>query len=151
MIKKKKMNNGFKKLTNNEWNELLKAPVLLSIYAASGDHDISKREKAEAIKMAHFKTFTENPFLVPYYKEVDKRFTKYFEEVVEKYAPFDDLKREKLKEEISMLDPIVGKLNKEFAKTFTKSLRGYSEHVKKAGRGYVIDFVFPLPLPGITG
>ena len=145
------MNTGFKKLSPGEWNELLKAPVLLSIYAASGDHDISKSEKAEAIKMAHFKTFTEKSLLVPYYKEVDKKFTKYFEEVVEKYAPFDDLKRKKLKEEISLLEPIIGKLNEEFAKTFIRSLRGYAEHVKKAGRGNVIDFVFPLPIPGLTG
>ncbi len=105
----------FRKLTIEERELLLKAPELVSALAASWSHEISSAQKADAIKMAHLKTFTANPLLISYYGEVEKNFKKYFDETVKGFAPFTDLKRESLKEEINELNKVIFKLNKEFA------------------------------------
>lgn len=96
---------------------LLKAPALVSVLVASGDHEISKSEKADAVKMAHLKTYTANPLLINYYKEVETDFVRNFQETVKKYSPFDNLKREALKKEISIANNILTKLDPEISKT----------------------------------
>src|SRR3990172_8606507 len=106
MIKK------FKKLTADEIEVLIKAPVLVSVLAASKDKKISEDEKAEATKLAHLKTFTADPLLLPYYNEVEKNFTKYFVEIVRKYTPFNDEQTAELKQEIDVANSIIGKLDK---------------------------------------
>lgn len=139
----------FKKLTVEETELLLKAPVLLSVLTSSKSHEINKLEKADAIKMAHLKTFTADPLLLDYYKEVEKHFNSYFEAVEKKYTPFDNIKREALKKEIDKVNIIISKLDKEYAADLHRSLTGYAEHVKKAGRGLLENFVFPVPISGL--
>lgn len=138
------------KLTKQEQELLFKAPVLLSVLAASGDHEIDKKEKAEAIKLAHLKTFTANSLLILYYKEVEKNFNIYFNEATKKYAPFDDEKRKALKAEISVLDTVIKKLDEDFARVLHKSLAGYAEHVRKADASFIEGFIFPIPIYGLT-
>ena len=140
----------FEKLTKKEIDLLFKAPVLVSVLAASRDREISAKEKADAIKLAHLKTFTAYPLLIPYYKEVEKNFKSYFEAIVKIYAPFDDAKRKTLEQEINSVNVLIGKLDKEFATAFHTSLSDYAEHVRKADNNPLINFVFPLPIEGLT-
>jgi len=140
----------FDKLTKAETEILLKAPILVSVLATSGDHEITKREKAETVKLAHLKTFTADPLLLSYYQEVDKNFTAYFEIILKKYAPFDDAKREELKTEINTLNSVIAKLDKQFARTLLRSLSNYAEHVKKSDRVFLETFIFPIPIHGLT-
>jgi hypothetical protein len=140
----------FEKLTKAETELLLKAPVLVSVLIASGDHEISKGEKADAIKLAHLKTYTADPLLLPYYREVEKNFNINFKVIEEKYTPFDNVKREALKKEINILNAVIAKLDKEFARTLHRSLSGYAEHVKKVDKRFLETFVFPIPIHGLT-
>jgi len=144
------MINELEKLTMQEQELLFKAPVLVSVLAASGDHEIDKKEKAEAIKLAHLKTFTAHSLLIPYYKEVENNFNVNFEETIKKYAPFDNEKRMALKEEINVLETIIEKLDKDFANMLHKSLAGYAEHVRKADASLLEGFIFPIPIRGLT-
>ena len=80
----------FEKLTEEEQALLLKAPVLVSVLAACSFNYVNKAQKADAIKLAHFKTFTAAPVLLPYYIEVDKTFREEFDATVQQYFPFDD-------------------------------------------------------------
>jgi hypothetical protein len=138
------------KLSAEDRAILLKAPALVSVLAASGNHEISKSEKADAVKMAHLKTFTADPILLNYYNEAETNFVKYFEETVKKYAPFDDLKREALKKEISIINNVIAKLDFEFYKTLHNSLSKYAEHVKRSEINILDDFIFPIPIKGLT-
>ena len=140
----------FEKLTKEETELLLKAPILVSVLATSGDHEISKREKAEAVKFAHIKTFSADPLLLSYYKEVEKNFIAYFEAIVKKYAPFDNAKREALKKEIDTLNIVISKLDKQFARTLHRSLSNYAEHVMKSDRVLLETFIFPIPIHGLS-
>lgn len=140
----------FKKLNAKEQDLMLKAPALLSVLAASGAFGITNEQKSEAIKMAHLKTFTANPLLILYYTEVETKFKKNFESAVKKYAPFDTVKRDALKQEIALTNDLFKKLDKEFAKTLHQSLDGYTKHVGKSARSFFENFIFPIPIKGLT-
>ncbi len=140
----------FEKLSNEEKELMLQAPILVSVLASSSNHEISKSEKADAIKMAHMKTFTADPLLLEYYKEVEKDFNSYFDSVEKKYTPFNDTNKEALKEQIDLVNKVISKLDEEYAKTLHRSLSGYAEHVKKAGRGLLENFIFPVPVSGLN-
>jgi hypothetical protein len=140
----------FEKLSGWEQELLLKAPVVVSILAASTTGEINEWEKVDAIKLAHLKTFTAQPLLIPYYKEVDKFFKLNFEAMAKKYAPFNDANRVLLQKTVDEINKVISKLSEEFATTLRASLLGYAEHVKKAYKGFIMNFIFPFPLPGLT-
>jgi hypothetical protein len=141
----------FEKLTQDEQDLLLRAPVLVSVLAACSYNYVNKSQKADAIKLAHFKTFTAAPVLLPYYIEVDKTFRERFDATVEKYFPFDDEKRDALKKEITHVNQVLAKLDKDYAAILHKSLEKYARHVNKAAHSVFEDFLFPIPIPGLTG
>jgi hypothetical protein len=143
------MISQFEKLTKEERLLLLSAPALVSVLAASEGNEISSVDKADAIYLAHLKTFTAVFALLPYYDEVDKNFKVNFKNTVDKYSPLNDVNRQKLKEEIANMNKVIDKLNKNFAFILHKSLQGYEQHVKEADMG-LVDFIIPVPIPGLT-
>ena len=140
----------FEKLTEEEQALLLKAPVLVSVLAACSFNYVNKAQKADAIKLAHFKTFTAAPVLLPYYIEVDKTFMEEFDATVQQYFPFDDEKRNQLKKEISRVNNVIARLDKDYAAILHKSLEKYARHVNKAAHSIFEDFIFPIPIPGLS-
>jgi hypothetical protein len=134
----------FEKLTIQEQELLFKAPVLMSVLASGSDGEVNKQQKADAIKLAHIKTFTALPLLRPYYQEVEKRFREDFETVSKTYYPFDEKKRNELKTEIGKVQQILGKINPVYAEILSKSLERYAAHVKKATHSIFRDFMFPM-------
>lgn len=142
----------FEKLTNEEWNLLYKAPVLVSVLASGSfnEMEINKSQKADAVKLAHLKTFTATPLLLPYYAEVEKGFKAAFEAAIKKYFPFDEAKRNELKKEMENTNLIIKKLDKEYAEALRKSFEQYAKHVKKAAHSIFQDFIFPMPIEGLS-
>lgn len=137
----------FEKLTKEERELLLKAPVLVSLLASCSFNKINKSQKADAIKLAHIKTFAGDVPLIPYYDAVDKLFKEEYEDAQKKYAPFDDSKLNSLRKEIDKINAIISKLDKGYGKILHQSLENYGKHVKNAGHNVFQDFVFPLALP----
>ena len=140
----------FEKLTTEERSLLYKAPVLVSVLVSCSFNEVNKYQEADAIKLAHLKTFTAIPLLLPYYKEVEKTFKGQFETAIKKYFPFDEVKRNELKGEIDKVNLVIGKLDKEYAHVLHKSLDEYAKHVKKAAHSIFQDFIFPMPIPGLS-
>jgi hypothetical protein len=134
----------FEKLTIQEQELLFQAPILMSVLASCGDGEVNKQQKAEAIKLAHIKTFTAVPLLRPYYQEVEKRFREDFESIAKLYSPFDEKKRNELKMEIEKVQPILKKINPVYAELLGKSLERYANHVKRASHSIFRDFMFPM-------
>jgi hypothetical protein len=138
------MISEFDKLNPQEKELLIKAPVLLSVLAACSGHTINKAQKSDAVKLAHIKTFSAVPELQPYYKEVEKNFKHYFEQIAEQYSPFDEVQRHLLKQEINSVHKIIGKLAPTYGSLLSKSLERYVSHVKRATYSIFQDFIFPL-------
>ena len=142
----------FEKLSKEEQGLLYRAPVLVSVLASSSFNEIkiNKSQKADAIKLAHLKTFTAMPLLLPYYAEVEKGFKEAFETAIQKYFPFDEDKRNELKKEMDKTSLVINKLNKEYAEALGKSFERYAKHVKKAAHSIFQDFIFPMPIEGLS-
>ena len=140
----------FEKLTNEDREQLYQAPVLVSVLASSSFNEVNKYQEADAIKLAHLKTFTANPLLLPYYTEVEKTFKKQFEATIKKYFPFDEVKRNELIKETDKVNVVIGKLGKEYAHALHSSLEKYAKHVKRAAHSVLQDFIFPVPIPGLS-
>ena len=136
----------FAKLEIREQDLLIKAPALISVLASCSNNMINKIQKADAIKLAHIKTFTAIPELQPYFKEAEKNFKEDFEEIAAQYYPFDEAHRDLLKMEIKKVQDIIGKLNPIFARNLTRSLERYAAHVKRATHTVFRDFIFPLAM-----
>ncbi|MEO7264479.1 MAG: hypothetical protein ABIW38_06175 [Ferruginibacter sp.] len=145
------MTKPFEKLTTEEVEQLYKAPVLLSVLASCSNNQVNKIQKADAIKLAHLKTFTAISLLLPYYIEVEKNFKKLFEAAIEQYYPFDDAKRITIKKEIDKINLVIEKLDIEYARALHKSLKNYASHVKRSTHNVFVDFILPLPIPGLNG
>lgn len=140
----------FKNLTEEERRLLYGAPVLLSVLASCSFNELNKAQKADAIKLAHLKTFTAMPLLLSYYSEVDKGFKEQFEYAVKKYFPFDKDKRDEIKGEMNKINLIISKLDPAYATALHTSLEKFVRHVKKARHSILQDFIFPMPLPGLS-
>ncbi len=140
----------FEKLSLEETNLLLKAPALISVFASLQVNEINAVRKADAIKLAHLKTFTANPVLIPYYIEVEKNFTEQFEAIVKQYIPLGVEKKEALKNEIENVHPVFEKLDKEYARVLRLSLNKFANHVQHADRNVFEYFIFPYPVPSLT-
>lgn len=140
----------FEKLTMEERSLLFKAPVLVSLLASCSFNKVNKDKKADAIKLSHLKTFTATPLLLPYYTEVEKHFKEQFEAGITHYLPFDEAKRNDIKKEIERVNLVIRKLDKEFGRLLHSSLEGYARHVNKAAHSVFQDFIFPVPIPGLT-
>jgi hypothetical protein len=52
--------------------------------------------------------------------------------------------------EIERINHVIGKLETIYGQILYKSLQGYANHVKKAGHSIFQDFIFPVPIPGLT-
>lgn len=140
----------FKGLNQKEVDLLLKAPALVSVLAASLDGAVDEKEKAQAIKLSHVKTFSTQGQLQEYFKEVEKNFEKNFEQL-NKDLPKDLDKREDLiKKDLKKLDAILKKLDHNFARALRHSLDTYKEHVSKVHRNALEFFALPLNFPGLT-
>ena len=140
----------FEILTNEERELLFKAPILVSVLASCTFNQINEAQKADAIKLSHLKTFTAKPELHSFYAEVDKQFKDQFDLVAKEYFPFDEKKRNNLKKEIDKVNHIIAKLEKTYGQLLHKSLEGYANHVKKSAHSIFQDFIFPVPIPGLT-
>jgi hypothetical protein len=139
----------FENLNLREQELLIKAPVLLSVLASCSEHGINQKQKADAIKLAHIKTFTALPQLQAYFKEAEKNFKEHFEEAAERYYPFDEEHRLLLKMEIRKIREIISRLDPTYAASLSKSLERYVIHVKRATYSIFRDFIFPLAMPDL--
>lgn len=144
------MINELKNLTDNEADLLFRAPALVSVLASCSFNKIDKIQKADAIKLAHLKTFTANPLLLSFYDVVEKQFVSQFEKAAEKYFPYDDSKIAELRKDIDSINTLASKLDNKYAFLLYKSLDGYAKHVKKAAHSVFQDFIFPLPIEGLS-
>lgn len=138
-----------KKLDPREQELLIRAPVLFSVLASCSEHGINQKQKADAIKLAHIKTFTALPELQSYFREAEKNFKENFEEAAEKYYPFDVEHRLLLKNEIRKIRGIISRLDPDYAADLNKSLERYVIHVKRATYSIFRDFIFPLAMPDV--
>ena len=140
----------FKNLSVEEKKRLLKFPAYISMLAACNDDKLDEAEKKTAIKFAHTKTFSSNPLLANFYKEADKVFEKNIDQLDKDLPKEKELRQEAIKKELLDIEKIVSKLGKEYASTMHSSMKSFKDHVSKAHNNVLVDFIFPIPISGLS-
>ena len=140
----------FKELTDLETKALLKFPAYISLLAANRDNTLDEIEIASAIKLSHIKTYSCDPLLAKFYTEADSVF-EYNIQQLNKDLPVEKVARDAtLKDELKKLETIVLKLGEEYATVMHRSMKSFKEHVSNAHHSVLVDFVFPIPIKGLT-
>jgi hypothetical protein len=138
------------RLSAHEKESLLKYPAYLSLLAGYSDYKLDMDERKLAVKFVHIKTFTCDPILVEFYREAEKVFEKNIIQLDKELPKEKSLREAAINKELSNLDKMVLKLGKDYALMMHISMSSYKEHVLKAHHNVVVDFVFPIPIAGIT-
>jgi len=139
----------FKKLKKDEKALLVKAPALVSFLAVDRDNTTYKTEQAEALKLSHIRTFTSDPLLTDYYKEVEKFFESQWNKLNQKYSPLNKANRKTIEQEIARINKLLDRMDPKFADALRESLHSYAEHVGKADQNLLKYFVLPVNIEGI--
>lgn len=122
----------------------------MALIAANYDDKLDESDKKKAIKFAHIKTFSCDPILSEFFHEADKVFANNIEQL-DKDLPHDKVLREEaIKKELARLHVLVSKMGANYAATMFRSMNSFKEHVSKHYHNVLLDFVFPLPIHGLT-
>lgn len=139
-----------KNLSEQEYQELLKFPAYISLLAANSDGKLDEAEKKSAIRFSHIKTYSCNPLLLDFYDEADKSFEQNIEQL-DKELPKEKKQRENMiKSELLNLEKLVLKSGKDYVSAMHQSMKSFKEHISKAHRNVLVDFIFPVPIDGLT-
>ena len=140
----------FENLTAAERDLLYQAPALLSFWEACAQNNVNPVQKEDAIKLAHLKTFTAVPLLLPYYAEVEKRFTNQWEALEQEYLPLDETRRNKFLQQKQKVEKVIEKLDARYAQVLKESLQRFAKHVKRANHSVFQDFLFAFAIDGLN-
>ena len=122
------------RLKESETELMLKAPVVLCILIAGADGTIDRREIKEAINVTVKKK--DKTILDSYFKEVSQDFEDKLKVLLQSY-PYESKQRNPmLIQELSQLNPILGKLDKLFSKPFYDMLKELAEKIAGSSGGF---------------
>ncbi len=142
--------NWIKNISERENEALLKFPVYISLLAANSDSKLDEAEKKSAIKISHIKTYSCDPLLTSFYAEADKLFEKNMLQLDKDLPVKKEERVAAIKKELLNLEKIVLKLGKEYTTVMHRSMKSFKDHVSKAHNNVFMDFLFPMPIKGLT-
>ncbi len=136
----------FENLSQQEKDAMLKYPCYISLLAANKNGKIDEREKKEAIKFSHIKTYSCNPLLSKFYAEADKVFQANIEQLDNELPIGKDERETAIKNELEKIEKILLKLDKDYASTMRHSMKSFKDHVSKAHHNVLEYLIFPVVL-----
>jgi len=139
------LKEAFSGISKEEFTQLIDVPVWLSLFAAySQDGQVSEYEKAEAVKLAHLRTFTAPKSLRKFYEKVDEHFEERFS-TLDKRLPGSDADRKVyLQAQIKNGHAILHKLDSDITESLEESLESFYEHVFRADQSFFQYFALPV-------
>ena len=140
----------FKNLTESENKALLKFPAYISLLAADSDGKMDEVEKKEAIKFSHIKTYSADALLLGFYNEADAVFENNIRQLDNDLPKEKNSRESAIKYELSNLEKLLLKLGEEDSAALHHSMKTFKEHVSQAHHSVLVDFIFPMPIKGLT-
>jgi hypothetical protein len=121
------------RLKESEVELMLKAPILLCILIAGADGTIDRKEIKKAINVTARKK--DKSILDSYFKEVSQDFEDKLKVLLQSY-PYESTQRNpRLLEELRQLNPILRKLDPQFATAFYDMLKELAEKIAESSGG----------------
>lgn len=141
--------NIFQHLSPEEKNLLLKLPAYISMLAAT-DHRLDEEERKEALRLAYVKTFSHHPMLDEYYNQAYLVFEPTIDQLQKELPEDREERRALLENDLIGIKYTLSKLDILYSDTLFKSLDSFRDHVSRAHHNIFMDFLFPVPIPGLT-
>jgi hypothetical protein len=139
-----------KQLTNQEHDLLLKFPAYVSLLAANTDGVLDKEEKSSATELAHIKTFSCDPLLEDFYEEVNIDFEHTLKNLDESLPVEKERRAAEIKVQLLNIENIMLKLGDEYTSSMHQSMKLFKDHVSQAHHNVLVDFLFPIPIKGLS-
>ncbi len=136
---------SFQKLTPDEFSQLLDTPVWMALLAAyAGDGKVSEDERAEAVKLAHLRTFTSPKSLREFYAKVDERFAERFDLLNKRVPKGNDDKIVYIEAQVKHSHALLLKVDEDLSDDIEESLESFYKHVFKADKSFFQYFALPV-------
>jgi hypothetical protein len=145
-----KIMNIFEQLSETEQHEFLKYPAYISLLAANMDGFTAEEEKKQAVAFDDLSTYQSNPILSAFYQDAEKYYQPNLE-TLDNHLPKGKLERDVvIKIELRKIKELLRKLDPACAALMHHSMTAFKEHVSAAHDHELDDFLFPIPIPGLT-
>lgn len=136
---------AFQKLTEDELNQLLDTPVWMALLAAYvGDGKVSEDERAEAVKLAHLRTFTSPKSLREFYTLVDERFAARFDLLQKRVPKKHEDSVVFIEAQVKRGHALLLKVDPDLAIDIEESLESFYKHVFNADKSFFQYFALPI-------
>ncbi len=141
---------NLKNLIKSEYEELLKFPAYISLLAANAEGKLDHAEEISAVGLAHIKSYSADPLLVDFFSKVDRHFKTTIESLNESLPLGKEDRENVIKSKLLNLEKIALKLGDEYSMILRKSKKLFKEYVSRVHHNVLIDFLFPIPIKGLS-
>lgn len=124
----------FNSLTDAEALSLYQAPAMIAVLIAAADSKIDEEETAWAKKVMGFRQEVGNELLFNYYEIADSYFSETLESLLGE-SKGTQVRISDLETSLAALNPVLAKVEGEFAVELLKSWRSFATQVAKATGG----------------
>ena len=125
----------FKELTEEEVDFMLRVPALICTLVAGADSKIDNSEINEAIAITKLKQTRARKALIEYYRTVGNNFEAQFMEFNESFPKNAEERNPLIIAELEKVNPILKKLNRNFAIKYYNSIRDLANKIAEASGG----------------
>lgn len=144
------ISNYRKGLSDQEHELLLKFPAYISLLAANTDGVLDDDEEFSANELAHMKSFSCDLKLEGFYKEVNLNFETTLDVLDKSLPKGKEGRAAAIKAELVKIENIMLKLSDEYTSIMHKSMRSFKDYVSNAHHNVLVDFIFPIPIKGLS-
>jgi len=125
----------FEGLTEEEIDRMSKAPILVTILIAGADGKIDNAEIEKAVALSKLKQSRARQALIEYYRSIAEHFEKKLREHIANLPSDNDERNKMISEELEKLNPILRKIDRNFATKFYQSLKDIAKNIAEASGG----------------
>ncbi|MCG8385051.1 MAG: hypothetical protein MJA30_05885 [Cytophagales bacterium] len=129
------MVDQFNNLTQEEIDLMFQVPMLVAILIAGADNNIDKTEMKEAITLSKIKQQKARRELLDYYKEVGQDFEDKLKVLIQKYPIDAEVRNPEIIAQLTRLNEIFPKLDKNFAMDFYASIKDMARKIAESSGG----------------
>lgn len=125
------------KLSKAEKAQIIDAIPMITVLIAGADNEIDQEEKDWAAKLTKIRSFANSDLLHDFYQEVGIGFEEKIDKLINTLPKDTDDRNNQISESLSLLNPILAKLDSKIAYSLYKDFKSFAEHVAKASGGFL--------------
>jgi hypothetical protein len=128
---------GFDQLSKEEIDALVEAPALITILIGASDGDLDREERTWSERLLRSRTYNNPKTLNEFYRVVVEGFwVKIHSEMA--HLPEDpELRNKQISDRLEQINPILAKLDLQFAADLYKGFLGLAEETAEASGGFL--------------